>query len=80
VSFAIPGLVSNAAAVGFVRGGLFNVAAFQPAAPNPPALTAILKPVTQGTALFPTNTSFQAVQNQFNIVLLSFFDIFFGGN
>jgi hypothetical protein len=77
----LTGVFSSPAAVSFLRGGLFSATAFSaPAAPNPPALTAIIKPVTESSSLFLQNTSFGAIQNQFNIVSLSFFDIFFGGN
>jgi hypothetical protein len=49
----LTGVFSSPAAVSFLRGGLFSATAFSaPAAPNPPALTAIIKPVTESSSLF----------------------------
>jgi hypothetical protein len=82
-SFLQPNAISTEAAVGTVRGGLFNVATVTPAGPNAAALTSLLKPVNEGPDNFAANTSLNAVKQNFGALFASFFNsfaIFRGGN
>jgi hypothetical protein len=79
LSFFQPKAISTFDAVGSVRGGLFNVADFTPAAPNAASLTALLNPVTD-IDNFSANTSFEVVTKSFNALFVTFFGIFRGGN
>jgi hypothetical protein len=64
----VPNQVSAAAAVGSVRGGLFNAAAFSRASPNPGSLTAILGPISEG------GTSNDVVRKSFFTIFDGFFN------
>jgi hypothetical protein len=80
VSFAIPGQISTAAAIGTVRGGLFNAASFSGASPNAAALTTLLSPVTfSANDDFLANSAFQVVNDNFALIFSDFFSIFRGG-
>jgi hypothetical protein len=79
-SFVIPGLISNADAVGTVRGGLFNFAALTPGTPGTAALNSTINPVIGGSDNFVANSSLQAVSQNLQLSFRDFFLFFNRGS
>jgi hypothetical protein len=79
-TFEIPGVVGSGNAIKYTHDGLFDIAAFTPAAPDTKVFTAIVKPVLGDSDNFVANTSPKNVQQNFRDMIFDFSNIFRDGN